>query len=118
MELSDDRVVEVLDPGKVLAHVVGRPTGPELVATGGQLTDQVRQCAVVRVTASSSVQDRYGFVGRPVPVEIKGAGAVVEEDEPGVVGRTCRVVVNIAIQGVAELIGGEDVQAPVDDKCR
>lgn len=79
VELSDDRVLEVLDPAKVLAHVVRRPPGPKLVTAGRQFTDQVRQFAVVWVATSTGVQDRNGFVGRLIPVEIKEAGPLVEE---------------------------------------
>jgi hypothetical protein len=40
-ELSDDRVVEVLDGGGVEADVVDRPVGAERVASGRELADEV-----------------------------------------------------------------------------
>jgi hypothetical protein len=51
LQVPDDRVVEALDAAGVDPDVVGGPSGPELVAAGRQLPDQVRQAPVVGVAA-------------------------------------------------------------------
>src|SRR6266567_2321929 len=102
----------------MLADVVRRPAGAKLRAAGRQLTDKIAECAVIGVTTSAGVQDGYGLIGCAVPVEMERTGPVVEKDEPGVVSRTCRAEIHIGVQGVAELIGGEDVEASVAYKCR
>jgi len=112
-EVADDRVVERLDAAAVVPHVVRCPPHAELRAPGRQLTDQIGQCAVVRVTAGLSAQAADGGVGDAVPVAIELGGAPVEEDEPGEVHRPGRVEERRGVQGVAELVGGQDVQPAV-----
>ena len=59
----------------------------ELLAAGGELTDQVRELPVVGVAAGLGAQDGDGVVGDLVPVAEELVRVRVEEDEPGVVGR-------------------------------
>jgi hypothetical protein len=43
MQVADDGVVEVLEPGAVQADVVGGPADAEGVAAGAQFADEVGQ---------------------------------------------------------------------------
>ena len=75
VEVADHGVVESLGAGGVDADVVGGPAGPELLAAGGELADEVGQVAVVGVAAGFGAQDGDGVVGGLVPVaqELRGA---------------------------------------------
>mgnify|MGYP003377403370 CR=1 FL=1 len=53
VQVPDDRVVEVLGAGGVDADVVGAPPAAELVAAGGQLSDQFVEGAVVGVASTA-----------------------------------------------------------------
>jgi hypothetical protein len=80
-------MVDQLDAGGVDLDVVGGPSSPELVAAGGQLTDQVGEAPVVGVAAGLGAQDGDRVVGGLVPVAEELGGVRVEEDEAGVVWR-------------------------------
>lgn len=67
-ELADNFMVEALGAGAVVADVVGAPAGAELLAAGGQFTDQVVQILGVGVAARFGAQDGDGDVGEQVPV--------------------------------------------------
>ncbi len=84
VEVADDRVVDQLGAGGVDLDVVGGPSAPELVAAGGQLTDQIGKAPVVWVAAGLGAQQGDGVVGDLVPVAEELGGVRVEEDEPGV----------------------------------
>ena len=86
-ELADDRVVEPLDAGAVEAHVVGGPPEPEVLAPGGQLTDEVRQRLVVRVVARLGAQHGDDVLSLAFPVGVELGRRGVQEQEPGAVGR-------------------------------
>src|SRR6266496_3410732 len=75
MEVADDRVVQVLGAGVVVADVVGRPARAELLAADGQFADQVREGPVVRVTAGLGAEVGDDVVGGAVPVDEEVAGA-------------------------------------------
>jgi hypothetical protein len=62
------------------------PTDAELVAAGGQLTDEVGEPAVVGIAAGLGAQVRDELGGDAVPVGVEVGGARVEEGEPGAVG--------------------------------
>src|SRR6202167_5404886 len=66
-DVPDDRVVEMLDSGAVLAHVVVGPAEAEDVARGGDLADQVRQPPVGRVTPGFCPQQRDDVAGQAIP---------------------------------------------------
>ena len=68
LEVADDRVVELLAAGAVLADVVGAPPAAEGVAAGGQFADEVVQCLVVGVAPGFRVQDGDGGVRGEFPV--------------------------------------------------
>ena len=106
-------MAERLDAAAVVLDVVRGPADPELVASGGQLTDQVGELAVVGVAAGFGAQAADGGVGDAVPVAIELGRGGVEEDESGEVDRAVRVDERRGVQRVAELVGGQDVQPPV-----
>ncbi len=108
-----DRVVEPLGTGVVVAHVVRRPPGAEVIAAGGQFADEVRQASVARVAAGLGAQVRHDVVRGLVPVAEEVAGAGAEEGEPGDVGRSNRVDVHLRVQRVAEPVGGQDVPTAI-----
>ena len=87
----------------------------ERLALGGELADQVRELAVVWVAAGFGSEDRDDLFGDVVPVVVEAFRAGVEEHEPGCVRRAAWGEVG-GVEGVAELVGGEDVQAPVADE--
>ena len=82
VQLADDRVLEALDAGVVVADVVGRPERPEHLAARRQLADEVGELAVVRVAAGFGAQhgDDVGRDALPVDVEVRRAR--IEEEEP------------------------------------
>ena len=86
VEVADDGVVESFGAGGVDADVMGGPPGPELLATGGELADEVGQVAVVGVAAGFGAQDGDGLVGGLVPVAQELRGTWVEEGVAGAVG--------------------------------
>ena len=63
VEVPDDGVVKELDAAAVDADVVRRPAAAELLATGGELPDQVREVPVVGVAAGFGAQQGDGVVG-------------------------------------------------------
>ena len=117
-ELADDRVVEAFDPGAVEPDVVGGPPHAELVAAGGELADEVGQTSVVGVAAGFGAQDGDGVVGDGVPVDEELRRPRVEEQEAGRVRWLHRIVEHVGVEGVAEPVSGEDVQATVADVRR
>jgi len=69
------------------------------------------------------VQAADGLAGDAVPVAVELRGPLVEEDEPGQVGRPSRVtggrrVEHGRVQRVAQLVGGQDVQPSVPGEGR
>ena len=112
-EHADDRVVEAFDPGAVELDVADGPPHAELVAAGGELADEVGQASVVGVTSGFGAKDGDRVVGDGVPVDEELRGAGVEEQEPGRVGWLHGVVEHVGVEGVAERVGGEDVEAAV-----
>ncbi len=107
-------MVDELDAGGVDADVVRGPAPPEVVAAGGQLSDDVSQVSVVGVAARFGAQQGDGVVGGLVVVAEELGGAGVEEDEPGGVGRALRVGEDRCVQGRAEVVGGQDVESAVE----
>src|SRR5204862_8022403 len=65
LEVAHHRVVQLLAAGAVEAHIVVRPAGPERLAPGGQLADQVAERLVARVLARLQTQYGGNVVGRP-----------------------------------------------------
>ena len=118
MEVPHHGVPKVLAAGVVQAHVVGRPPGPELLTAGGQFPHQVGEAAVVGVAAGLGAQDRHRVIRGALPVRVEAAGTVVQEEEPRKVGRPGGAAVHLGVHGAAELVGGEDVQAPVAHERR
>ena len=82
-EVTDERVVQALDSGAVVANIVGGPALPEGIASGRQLADEVLELPVVRVAAGLGTEEGNGVVSGLVEVdeEIRRAGG--EEEEPG-----------------------------------
>ena len=113
LELADDRVVKALGAGLVVADVVRRPPGAELVAAGGQLADEVRELRVVRVAAGLGAQVRDEVRGGALPVGVEVLRGGVEEGEAGAVGRLLAALEHRRVQGAAERVGGEVVEAAV-----
>jgi hypothetical protein len=89
-EIADKRVMETLHPGAVHPHVVRRPSDPELVAAGGELTDQVGEPPVIGVAAGFGAEDADGDVGDRVPVEeeLGRARALRNTNRAELTGRT------------------------------
>ena len=90
-------VVVVLGAGAVGADIVGAPAAAELVATGGELADQVVEALVVRVLPGRGTQVGHGHVGGQVPVGVEPVGGAVEEGEPGEVRCAVGVVVEVGV---------------------
>ena len=118
MQITHHRVVDVLDPGAVEAHIVGGPAAGECVAASRQFPDEITQGAIIGVLAGLAPQDGDDIVGRTVPVREEGPGRRVEEDEPSAVHRADRVAAQLGIEGAAELVRGQDVAARVPDVRR
>ena len=106
-------MVEALGARLVGADVVRGPADAEVLAARRELADEVGEVAVVRIAAGLGAQHRDGVVGGALPVEEEAPGPRVEEDEPAVVGRPAGREVHLGVEGEAEPVGGEDVQAAV-----
>ena len=72
----------------------------------------------MRVLPGRGAEVGDGGVGGEVPVWVKPVGGAVEKGEPGKVGRAVWVVVEVGVQGVAEVIGGQQVRPVVADNRR
>ncbi len=79
LEVADDGVAEPFGACAVVADVVGGPPGPEVVASGGELADEVVEVLVPGVPARFGAEDCDADVGGEVPVGIEALGGGVEE---------------------------------------
>jgi hypothetical protein len=68
VEVADHRVVQLLHSGVVDADVVRSPPDSEVLAAGGQLSDQSRELFVVRVAAGLGAEQGNGVVRDFVPL--------------------------------------------------
>ena len=109
-------MVERLGAGAVLADLVSGPADPEGLAAGGELPDEFGEVAVIGVAAGFDAEVPDTGVSDPVPVDVELVRALVEEDEAGEVGRPLGVDEDLGVEGVAEPVGGEDVEAAVADE--
>jgi hypothetical protein len=66
----------------LLAHVVARPQGPELLALQRELAHQVGQVRIVEIGADGGAQDGHGVPRHLVPVRVDLACGGIEEDQP------------------------------------
>ena len=80
-------MVEGLESGAVVAHVLGGPEAAELVAAGAEFSDEVVQLLVVGIAPGLGPEDRGGDLGEVSPVRMELVGTVVQEDEAGEVKR-------------------------------
>jgi hypothetical protein len=89
-------------------------------ALGGELTDEVGEVAVVGVVAGCLPEHGDDVASRALPVDVELAGAGLEEDVPGAVDGTgaSGPAEHVRVKGVAELVGGQDVQANVENERR
>jgi hypothetical protein len=78
-KVADDVVVEVFGAGTVGADVLGAPAAAELLASGGQLADQVVEGFVVRVLSRRGAQVGDRDVGGEAPVGVEPVGGGVKE---------------------------------------
>src|SRR5215203_7095566 len=92
------------------------PPDAEVLATGGQLTDEFGQAAVVGVATSRGAEqgDRVVRVGGPVAPEV--ARVRVEEQEPRLVRWTDRVGVDGGVESLTELVRRQQVKPAVDER--
>ena len=100
------------------ADVVRGPADAELVAAGGEFADEVGEAFVVGVASCGGSEDGDGVVGDGVPVDEELRRPRVEEQEAGRVRWLYRIVEHVGVEGVAEPVSGEDVQATVADVRR
>lgn len=91
VESPDDRVVKSFRSGAMEPDVMVGPPDTELLASGGQLTNQIGQSPVVGITAGFGTQHGHDVVGDAVPVVVEGMRPRVDEREAGVVRRADRV---------------------------
>jgi hypothetical protein len=90
-------VVVVLGAGAVGADIVGAPAAPELLATGGELDDQVVEALVVRV-CPAAVRRLATVMSAPRSQSgVEPVGGAVEEGEPGEVRCAVGVVVEVGV---------------------
>ena len=105
----------------MVAHVVAAPAAAEVVAAGGQFTDEVVQPLVVGVAAGFGVQDRDAGVGGGVPVGIEVVGGVVVRKVYRTKFGTAPLgdgLVDGGVHGATELVGGQQVHPAVADDGR
>ena len=106
-----------LHAGLVLPHVVPAPQLPEVVAAGGEFSDEVVQLLAVRVAAGFGAQLRDVHRGDSVPVRVEPARDGLQEDEPCEVRRGCcrADVIISSISARPSGVPGEQVRAAVAD---
>jgi hypothetical protein len=109
--------VEELDAAGVDADVVRGPAAAELLAAGGELTDQDGEVPVVGVAAGFRAQDRDGVVGDLVVGAEELGGVRVEEDETGVVRRAAGLGVDRCVERLPEVVGGQDVETTLSTRA-
>src|SRR5262245_11979033 len=105
-----------LDAPVVESNVVRRPLRAERLVPHRQLPDEVRKLAVVRVTTGFRSQDRHDLVGHKVPVGGEVPHRRIWKNEPRRVRRPAWGGVD-RIEGVAEPVGGKDLQTPLRTKA-
>ena len=75
-ELADEGMSERLDSRPVQAHVMGGPPFSKLVTAYRQLSDEVGEVAVIRVSPGGRAKVSNGGVGDAVPVDVEVPGPV------------------------------------------
>src|SRR5690242_15396391 len=116
VEGPDGGVAEALAAAAVEPDVVVGPHGAELLAAGAQLADQGGEGSVERVAACLGAQQLDGGPGRFGEVGVEVAGGGVEEPEARKVDIPAGDGEGWRVQGAAEGVGGEDVEAAVADE--
>src|SRR5215218_403100 len=106
-------MMDALDTGAVLAHVVRSPEGAERVTAGGQFADEVAEDTVVRGAPGLGAQERHGLLCGILPVEVEVLGARVEEHEAGEVGWALRLHVHLGEQREPHAVRSDDVEPSV-----
>src|SRR6476619_651288 len=91
LEVTDDRVVQLLEAGAVEPDVVGGPAGAEDLTAGGELADQLGERLVVRILARGQPEDGGDVVGGAFPVDEEVLRRLVEVDEASGVRGPSRV---------------------------
>jgi hypothetical protein len=74
-------VEERLGATPILADVVGGPTGTEVLASHGELADEVGEVGIVGVPAGLGAEVADARIGDPLPIPVERSGLLVEEDE-------------------------------------
>ncbi len=85
-------MTEALDAAVVESNVVRSPARAERLAARGKLSDEIRDCTVVRVSPGLGAEDGDGIGRDLLPVDVEVGGARVEEDEARGVHRHVRAV--------------------------
>jgi hypothetical protein len=100
-EFADETVVKPLSPRPAESDIVGGPPHAEVVASRGELADEVREPAVVRVAPRLRPEGRDDIVRGAIPVDEELGRLRIEKHEACVIGRTNRVCEDIREQGMA-----------------
>jgi hypothetical protein len=109
-------MLKALGAGAVGADVVVRPQAAEDLASGGQLPDEVLECAVVRVAAGLGAHDAHAHLREPVPVGVEVARGRVEDLEPRQVRQAPSVADHGRVERPAQSVGGQQVLLGVADE--
>src|SRR5438094_145552 len=98
MEFAHYRVVEMFEPCVMAAHVVRGPAGAEFIAASRELSYQVAQSAVERITTGLCSKDGHHVVGCELPVREEPAGTLfIQENETRIVSRPGRADVHLGV---------------------
>ena len=97
----------------VVADVVRRPPGTELLTARRQLPDEIGQAPVAGVAAGLGAQVRDQVLRRALPIDIELARRGIQEREQGAVGRLLAALERRRVQRAAERVGGQVVDAAV-----
>lgn len=92
------------------------PPNPELLGPGGQLTDEVGESLVVRVSAGGRPEDADHVGGDRLPIDEELLRLLVQEDEPSAVDGSDGVGVLVRVERLPEGVGGEHVEPFVLDE--
>lgn len=110
---SDDWVVDDLASAGAAAHVVLGPAGAEIGAARGEFADEFGDLLVQRITPGGRAEYRDQQVLGLVEVGVEVLRARVEEHVSGEVRWLLGRGEQVGIQGVAQVVGREEIQATV-----
>src|SRR5699024_824390 len=109
-------MVEAFEAATMVADVVLPPPSTELIRTGAQLTDQVVELLVVRISRGLGPENCGSDISELLPVRIEVNRALSQERVPGDIWWLARHVVQLDIERPGERVDGEQIHSAIPDE--